>query len=363
MAMRRSALSSMKPRSILATSVVALFLTTELLVAAGKPAKPAAPPAEAAAPAPDAAPVAAAPALEIKDPVAVVEGAEIKKADLESALAGVLAQQGKSLTDIPAEQKPGIYRMLLDDLIVERLVAKRSAEVKIPDEDVAKTFDRVKGGRSDAEIKTAIEKSGQTVEGVQKNIRVTLQAQRWVDEQLKGKIEVTDADAEDFYKKNPDQFQMPERVRASHILIKVPPEAKPEEVVAKEKAAEAVIERVKKGEDFAKLADEISEDPNAKENHGDLDFFQKDQMVTEFSEAAFKMKTGDMTPEPVRSEFGYHIIKVTDRKAPETVTLENARPQLIAFLKQQKRDAELQILAKDLRAKADVKINLPGGAQ
>ena len=187
-----------------------------------------------------------------------------------------------------------------------------------------------------------------------------LQAQRWVDEQLKGKIEVPETDADEFYKENPEQFQMAERVRASHILIRVPEEAKPEEVVAKQKTAQQVLARIKKGEPFEKVADEVSEDPSAKQNHGDLDFFEKKQMVPEFADAAFKLKPGDLGAEPVRTEFGYHIIKVTDRKEPERISLEKAKPQLMAFLKQQKRDFELQKLAKDLRDRAEVQINLPG---
>ena len=382
--MRVSAPIFMKPRSILATSVAILVASTAVLTAAEKPAKPATAPKDAPAkaapakatpapkkpaPAPDKpeaaevakpAPAAAVKASEIKDPVAVVDGEEIKVADLDVALTGILAQQGKSPADIPPEQKPQIYRTLVDDLIVEKIVAKRSAEVKVTDEEVSVVFDKFKGNvGSEEELKKQIEKNGETVEGVRKTIRTRLQAQHWVDSQLAGKLEVGDADADEFYKKNPEQFKMPEMVRASHILIKVEAEAKPEDVVAKEKAAVAVLARVKKGEDFAKLADELSEDPSAKKNHGDLDFFPKDQMVPEFADAAFKMKKGDVSAEPVRSQFGYHIIKVTDRKEPGTVALDEVKPKLLGFLKNQKRETELMKLAKDLRDKADVKINLP----
>jgi parvulin-like peptidyl-prolyl isomerase len=151
---------------------------------------------------------------------------------------------------------------------------------------------------------------------------------------------------------------MPEQVRASHILVKVPEDAKPETVVEKEKAAQAIAARVKKGEDFAALAKELSEDPSAKQNSGDLNFFAKEQMVPEFADAAFGMKKDEIS-EPVRSQFGYHVIKVTDRKEPETVTLEKAKPQLTSYLEQQKKQGEVQKVIQDLRAKADVKINLP----
>src|SRR4030095_16334553 len=97
-----------------------------------------------------------------------------------------------------------------------------------------------------------------------------------------------------------------------------------------------ILERVKKGEEFEKLALELSEDPSAKENHGDLNFFAREQMVPEFSDAAFKLKKGEISPEPVRSNFGFHIIKVTDRKEGSAQTFPEVKPQLIAFLQQQK---------------------------
>ena len=169
---------------------------------------------------------------------------------------------------------------------------------------------------------------------------------------------MADKDAEEFYKKNPDQFKQPEQVRASHILVKLEKDAKPEVVAEKEKAAKAIAARVKKGEAFDKLAQELSEDPSAKQNSGDLNFFGKGQMVPEFSDAAFKMKKDEIS-EPVRSSFGFHVIKLTDRKEAETVTLEAAKPKLLAYLKQQKRQGEIEKVVKGLREKADVKINLP----
>jgi parvulin-like peptidyl-prolyl isomerase len=81
-------------------------------------------------------------------------------------------------------------------------------------------------------------------------------------------------------------------------------------------------------------------------------------MVPEFSDAAFAMKKDEIS-NPVRSDFGFHIIKVTDRREAGTVTLDKAKPQLLAYLKQQKKQAEIQKVVEDIRAKADVKINLP----
>ena len=336
--------------------LTASILTASTLLAADAPKKPAAPAAKA--PAAPKEP-AAAKGITLTDPVAVVEGIEIKKADLEAAFSRVLGAQGIPADQLPEEQRMQGYRMILDDMIIEKLVTKRAADTKVTDEEVAAKMEGFKAKfGSETALKEQIEKSGMTLDKVKENVREGLRQERWIDSQIQGKDAVTDADAEAFYKKNPEQFKQPEQVRASHILVKVAEDAKPEVVAEKEKAAKAIAERVKKGEPFDKLAKELSEDPSAKENSGDLNYFGREQMVPEFSEAAFKMKKDEIS-EPVRSQFGFHIIKVTDHKDGETVTLETAKPKLLGFLKQQKRQGEIEKVVMALREKAEVKINLP----
>jgi len=321
------------------------------------------PKAAAPAPAPTAAEAPAAKPVAITDPVAVVEGQEIKKADMEREFGNMLKAQGIPESQIPEDQRIQGYHIVLDDMIIEKLVTKRSQNEKVTDEEVNAQWEKLKGNfGSEEELKKQLEKVGQTVDKVKVGIRERIRQQHWIDDQVKGKTEVTDTDAEDFYKKNPDQFQTPAQVRASHILIAVPEDAKPEVVAQKEKAAQEIADRVKKGEPFDKLAKELSEDPSAKENSGDLNFFTKEQMVPEFSNAAFAMKKDEIS-NPVRSSFGYHIIKVTDRKDAEVVTLEKAKPRLIAYLQQQKKSTEIEKVVREIRDKADVKINLPAAPQ
>ncbi|MCE9611263.1 MAG: peptidylprolyl isomerase [Chthoniobacter sp.] len=346
-------------KSIPTFILTASILTASTLLAADAPKKKAAP-AEPAKKAP-AEKEAAAPkaVIKITDPVAVVEGVEIKKAELDAAFSRMLAAQGIPGDKLPEEQRIMGYRMILDDMIVEKLVTKRAADVKVTDDEVKAKMEgfKTKFG-SEAAFKEQVEKSGMTMDKVKENIREGMKQESWINAQINGKDEVPDSEAEDFYKKNPDQFKQPEQVRASHILITVDKDAKPEVVAEKEKAAKAIAVRVKKGEPFDKLAAELSEDPSAKQNSGDLNFFGRGQMVPEFSDAAFKMKKDEIS-EPVRSQFGFHVIKVTDRKEAETVTLEQAKPKLLAYLKQQKRQGEIEKVVKGLREKADVKINLP----
>jgi peptidyl-prolyl cis-trans isomerase C len=362
----------MKNRTLLAAIAAAAFLAANS-PAAEQPAKKSKTPAKPAAAekkeaAPKAEPTAPAPApskeaekpFVVKDPVAVVDGQEIKAADVEKVIEGMLAQRGGTMKDVPDTMKPKLYRNVIDGVIAEKLVTRESAKVEVTDADVTAELDRFKKQFPDEKTFTEqLTAQGQNIDTVKKDIHRFLQQNRWMEEQVKGKVEVTDDEAQAFYKENPEQFKQPEQVRASHILVKVEKDAKEEEVKEKRDAANQILNRVKKGEDFEKLATELSEDPTAKENHGDLNFFPREQMVPEFSNAAFQMKKGEISNEPVRSDFGFHIIKVTDRKDGGEVAFAEAKPQLVSFLQGRKKQAEIGKILRGLRESAKVTINLP----
>ena len=121
-----------------------------------------------------------------------------------------------------------------------------------------------------------------------------------------------------------------EEVRARHILFR----ADPKDAKAQDEAqarAHAALERIKKGEDFATVASELTEDPSGKENGGDLDYFTKDQMVPEFANIAFQMQPGQVS-NPVRTQFGWHIIKLEDRRNRPVPEFDKVRPQIETFL-------------------------------
>lgn len=352
----------MKNRTLLAASAAVVILAANS-PAAEKPAKKAASPAKPAAAEKKEAPAAGkeeAKPFVLKDPIATVDGQEIKAAEIDKAIEGMLAQRGGSMKDVPEAMKPALYRNVVDGVIAEKLVTREAAKIEVTDADVTAEFDKFKKQFPDEKtFEEQLKGQGQTSEGIKKEIHRYLQQNRWMDEKVKGKVDVTDAEMEAFYKENPDQFKQPEQVRASHILVKVEQGAKEDEVKAKSEAANKILDRVKKGEEFAKVASEVSEDPGSKERGGDLDFFVREQMVPQFSDAAFKLKKGEVSPEPVRSDFGFHIIKVTDRKDAGDVTLAEAKPQLIPFLQGRKKQAEIGKILRELRESAKITINLP----
>lgn len=170
---------------------------------------------------------------------------------------------------------------------------------------------------------------------------------------------------ESYYNENIDKFVKEPEVKASHILIKVAPDAPAAEKAKQKARIEALLARIKKGEDFAKVAREESEDLGTKINGGDLDFFSAGKMVPEFSKAAFALKP-DQVSEVVESPFGFHIIKVTDRTEEQKITLEKAANGIAeTLITREQQKAEAKALAEQALAqlKAGVplnKVNVPG---
>ena len=152
---------------------------------------------------------------------------------------------------------------------------------------------------------------------------------------IKKSITVNDADLKTYYEQNAQQLSGAEERRASHILIAVPmtaPAAEREKARAK---AEELLTALKKSPDsFAEIARKNSQDPGSAPNGGDLDFFARGAMVKPFEDAAFAMKKGDIS-DVVASDFGYHIIKLTDIRAPKQRSFEELKPELEADMKKQ----------------------------
>jgi peptidyl-prolyl cis-trans isomerase D len=176
-------------------------------------------------------------------------------------------------------------------------------------------------------------------------------------EVLRPTMTVTPAEVEAEYRNNMARFATPEQVRASHILFKT--EGK--DAAAVEKAAQAVLARVGAGEDFAALAKQFSEDTSAA-NGGDLDFFVHGGMVKPFSDAAFGQDVGEVSG-LVKSEFGFHIIKTTDKRPATTRTLAEVRPQLEDQIKFAKAQTEAQKIADEAAKQIDDPSDLDRVAQ
>jgi len=157
----------------------------------------------------------------------------------------------------------------------------------------------------------------------------------YFDKSVRGTI--NDADARKYYAGQVGAMKPEEEVRARHILVE-----------SKDKARE-IYEKIAHGSDFAQLAKEHSKDPGSKDQGGELGFFTRGQMVPQFEEAAFNLKKGEVS-EPVESQFGWHIIKVDDRRQRAAPAFEAVKERVVAHLIHQK----AQQIAADLRGKAQI---------
>jgi peptidyl-prolyl cis-trans isomerase C len=300
-------------------------------------------------------------AVELPDPVAIVEGEKISRADLQETFSGALASSGINADDLTADQKMAGYREILDELIVDKLISRKASSVDIKDADLEAEITRIKGQfPSEDAFKAEMTKAGENESTFRDNVKKMIQQQKWMEGQIGDKAAVSDADIKKFYDENKKEFEHPEMVRASHILIRVPEDADEKVVAEKKKAADAALERVtSKKEDFTAVAKEVSEEPGAKESGGDLNFFPKDRMVPEFANAAFAMKKGDISKEPVRTKFGWHVINVTDRKDSGTMPYDEVKGQVGSYLEGGKRRDAVRNIIDTLRAEAKIDNKLP----
>ncbi len=165
-------------------------------------------------------------------------------------------------------------------------------------------------------------------------------------EQARQKVAVPPNDIQRFYNDNIQQFSTPERVRASHILLNTG--GKDEAAVRKQ--AEELLAKIKGGADFAELARKFSEDPGSKDKGGDLDFFPRGQMVPEFEQSAFSLQPGQVS-DLVKTQYGFHIIKVVDKQAGTSQPLETVREQIQQTLAAQNADRQITDQAQKLAAR------------
>jgi peptidyl-prolyl cis-trans isomerase C len=258
---------------------------------------------------------------------------------------------------IPAERRDEILRNVLDNLVTYHVLSQEAhrRNMDATEQEVQARMDEVRKQFPNPQAFSAALKQRNMDEKVfEQNTRADITVGKLMQSEAASATLVGEADAKEFYDKNPDQFKQPEQVRASHIFKRVAPDA-PAEAKQKARAAlEPVLKEVKAGGDFAALARKHSEDGSAQAG-GDLNFFGPGQMVPEFEKVAFAMKPGD-TSDIVESQFGYHIIKVTERRAGRTAPFPEVKEQIAGYLKQQRQQEKTNALVEQLKAKSKIEI-------
>jgi len=252
--------------------------------------------------------------LVASDILATVDGRNITSQDAE---AFVRATAPKTTFD----QLPEKQQKMIAERLVERVLFIKAAQKE--------------GVEQEAEFKENMEK-------LKEELLVSL----WMKKQMENAI-VSDSESQDFYKNNPEKFKIPESVNARHILIPDEKTAKEIIVELKELKGDALKEK------FIELAKAKSTGPTG-EKGGDLGNFSKGQMVPEFDKAVFALKKGEISLEPVKTQFGFHVIYLEEKKESTTVAFDDVKEKIVQALKQQQFQQKLSEVAKELKSKAKI---------
>jgi len=280
--------------------------------------------------------------------VAKVNDKAITTEELNFFLDRVLARlkarnQGQ---EVPLDRVAEIRKDLIDRLITQEVLFQKAQEEKIvvSEEELNQALASIQQQGTDI----APEKLKPLV---MKNMIVD----KLVQDNVISKVSVNDQEAEAFYKSKEDQFKHPEQIKASHILIRVEPNDSQEKKEEAKKKMAAIRDEAKAGKDFTELAKQYSEEPGAKETGGDLGYFGRGVMVPSFEEAAFGLKVGEIS-DIVETQFGYHIIKLTDKRDSGVTPFSEVKDDIKANLRQERIREAVKAWIDDLKAKAKIEV-------
>lgn len=236
----------------------------------------------------------------------------------------------------------------VDKIISDKIVASEAAKQKVTvsDSTVNKEIDNLKEqyGGDDA-FNQALESNNTTLSVVKNDLKNYLILKKL----MKPDIKITDEEMKTYFDENKDSFASAEQVKASHILV------------ADEKTAKEIKQKLDNGEDFAALAKKYSTDEGTKANGGELGYFAKGTMVTEFDNAAFSLPVNTIS-DPVKTQYGYHIIKVEAKKAAQAANYEDSKAQIKETLFDQKVDSQYQTWIDSKKKSYDIENTLSKAA-
>ncbi len=253
-----------------------------------------------------------------------------------------------------------VRQKVLEQLIEEKLIDQevKKAGVRVTSKEVEAAIEEVKhrNGINQEELEKALTREGLTIETYRKQIEKGLLRMKLIQLSVKVEPKAGEKELRDFYQKNVDRYRSPESYRPSHILFHIPKGSTQEEVRQIRKRCEKVLEKLKKGENFGEIVLLYSEDASAKDR-GDLGFFKKGELLPAFEKEALQLKVGEISG-IVRTDFGFHIIKLLDRKGGTPLPFEEVVERAQVDYYEQERQKALKQFLSTLKEKSVIEIKL-----
>ena len=300
------------------------------------------------------------PEKKAEEVAAFVNGEPISATAVQGEINGILGRFQAQGSKPNETEMASLRESVLDKMIKLELLGQESkkAGIAVSAADIDNELKGYKKGFADDKaFAKALGEAGITETELRKQIGKNIAIQKFIDTKFKGKVQITEQEAKDFYNSNQDKFAQPEMVHARHILIN----AKETEAKADKDRKRAKLVQIKKqlkdGANFADLAKQFSDCPS-KARGGDLGFFPRGQMVKPFDQAVFKMMPGDVS-DIVETEFGYHLIKLEEKKPAKTVSFDEAKAKITAYLTQEKVTANIEAFLAAAKSKATIKMVTP----
>ncbi len=317
--------------------------------------------------------------------VASVNGAPITEREFHdkvSQMAKSMRMDPKSLDDPKMKPMMQMFeRITIQNLILDKLIEQeaKNRKLSVSNDELEKAYERQiaqVGGEKQAEER--LKELGFSKNDFKEQIRNQLLKDKVVTAIGGNKLNISDADVERFYKINKSQFDLPEQVHARHILIAANPKDIRKQVTAlkkgtdetaitrqvdqtmkeKRQKAQEILNKVKANpKSFETIAKQVSDDPGSGQKGGDLGYFSREEMVPPFSAAAFSTKPGTIHDTLVETAFGFHIIQVLDRKAPQKRSYDDVKGQIREMLLNQRKSAVMEEWVSKQRKSADIDIS------
>jgi peptidyl-prolyl cis-trans isomerase C len=287
--------------------------------------------------------------------VVSVNGKDIIQGEVEKELQNILMQyQGRVPPQQMVQLQSQFKKQAVESLINKQLLFEETDKqnIEASDEEIDAEVKKASAQFETPEkFKERLEQMGMSEEKLREDIKQNYRIEKLLKSKLSATT-VTDEDINLFYKENPENFSVPEQIQASHILLSLEPDSSDEVKKEKQSELQAVLEKIKKGDDFAELARKHSDCPS-KEKGGELGSFPRGAMVKAFEDVAFNLKKDEVS-DVVETQFGFHIIKLTGRTEVSTTPIEQVKDKISTYLETQKQSKEVAAYLETLRSAAKI---------